>query len=136
MSWKYYNLWLTPVHDWIHDCIWEWTREWYSSLSTSTVWPNCSQVIIAMLSGRAVGLFCNPSQGKRMKLGTLGWCLKALLPCFLLPQYFWFPRISPLPIFDGLTIFRQTETKNTGYAWLRPSCGLFKWPRCRLSIQF
>ena len=35
-------------------------------------------------------------------------------PVFLVPQ------ISSLPGFDGLTVFRQRGTKNTGYAWLSP----------------
>ena len=69
----------------------------------------------------------NPSRGERMNVETLEWCLKALLPCFRLSPYFLFPNsthfyytISPSG-FDGLTVFRQRGTKNTGYAWLSPA---------------
>ena len=51
VSWGGYNLFLTPAHDWMHDCILEWTRMWDSALMTSTVWPNHYQGIIIMLSG-------------------------------------------------------------------------------------
>ena len=37
-SWVY-NLFLTPVHDWIQDCIRDWTQEWDLALNTSTVGP-------------------------------------------------------------------------------------------------
>ena len=44
------NILLTPVHDWIHECIWDWTRMWDPALNMSTVWPNWHQGIIYMLS--------------------------------------------------------------------------------------
>ena len=37
VNWGVYNLFLTPVHDWIHECIQECTREWDSALNTSAV---------------------------------------------------------------------------------------------------
>ena len=40
VSWGVYNLFLTPVHDWIHDCILDWTREWDPVLNMSAVLPN------------------------------------------------------------------------------------------------
>ena len=46
MSWGVQNIFLTPTHDWIHYCIWDWTRdrtrEWDSALNVSAmlpVWP-------------------------------------------------------------------------------------------------
>ena len=54
-SWGGYSIFLTPVHDWIHDCIWDWTREWDPTFNTSAVSPNRRQGIIAMLSGGTVG---------------------------------------------------------------------------------
>ena len=39
-------------------------------------------------------------------------------PAFLVPG------LSPLPGFDSLNVFPQKGTKNTGYAWLSPCCGL------------
>ena len=59
-----------------------------------------------------------------MKVGSFGWRLKGLFPCFLISPYFWFPRLSPLPFFNGLAAFRQRGTKNTGYAWLIPCYSL------------
>ena len=37
VRWGVYNLFFTPVHDWIHDCIQDWTREWDPALNTSAV---------------------------------------------------------------------------------------------------
>ena len=33
------NIFITPLHNWIHNCIWEWKQKWDPSLMTSTVWP-------------------------------------------------------------------------------------------------
>ena len=77
-----YNVFLTPAHDWIHDCIQDWTWEWDLSLNTSTVWPNRCRGIVAMLSGGMVGRFCKLIRGERKKLEKLEWRIKALLPCF------------------------------------------------------
>ena len=68
-----------------------------------------------------------PSRDERTKVETPEWRLKALLPCFRLSPYFLFPKstlfyytISPSTIslssFDGMTVFRQRGTKNTGHA--------------------
>ena len=37
VSWGVYNIFLTPVNDWIHNFIRDWTREWDSALNTSAV---------------------------------------------------------------------------------------------------
>ena len=41
VSWGVYNLFLTPAHNWIHDCIRDWsgdcTQEWDSALNASAV---------------------------------------------------------------------------------------------------
>ena len=37
VSWGVYNLFLIPVHDWIHDCIRYWTQEWDPAFNTSAV---------------------------------------------------------------------------------------------------
>ena len=37
VSWGVYNIFLTPVHDWIHYCIHGWTRKWDPALNMSTV---------------------------------------------------------------------------------------------------
>ena len=102
MSWGVYNIFLTPAHNWIHNCIQDWTREWDPALNTSTVWPNHRQGIIAMLSGGTVGRLCNPSQGERMNVRTLMWRLLALLLCFLVSPYFCFPEF---PLFRVLTVW-------------------------------
>ena len=67
------------------------------------------------------------------KSGKLEWRLKALPSCLQISPYFWFPKISSLPRFDGLTVFCQRETKNTGYVWLIPCCVLFTRPHGCLS---
>ena len=63
------------------------------------------------LSGGLVSLFCEPSRGERTKVETLKWRLKSLLPCFRISPYFLFPQLSPLPVFNGLTVFRQRGAK-------------------------
>ena len=55
--WGVYNIFLAPAHDWIHNCIRDWTWEWDPALNTSAVWPNLRQGIIAVLSGGTVGRF-------------------------------------------------------------------------------
>ena len=37
VSWGVYNIFLTPAHDWIHDCIRDWTQEWDPALNTIAV---------------------------------------------------------------------------------------------------
>ena len=37
MSWGVYNLFLTPVYDWIHECIQYWAQEWDPALNTSAM---------------------------------------------------------------------------------------------------
>ena len=37
VSWGVYNIFLTPTHDWIHDCIRDWIWEWDLDLNTSAV---------------------------------------------------------------------------------------------------
>ena len=73
-----------------------------------------------MLSGERVGRFfdrsrAEPSRVEKMKVKKLEWHLKVLLPCFRISSVFLVPGLEPLPVFDGLTVFRQRGTKNTGY---------------------
>ena len=42
VSWQGYNIFLDPAHKWMHECIWDWTWEWYPELMTSPVWPHVS----------------------------------------------------------------------------------------------
>ena len=58
---------------------------------------------------------------------------KGATPVFSDFPVFLVPRLDPLPVFDGLTIFRQRGTKNTGYAWLIPHYSLVTQPHGRLS---
>ena len=67
-SWKGKNILLNPVHDWMHDCIRDWTRKWDPALMTSAVWPNSHQGIIYILSGGTMGIFCEPSQRQGTKV--------------------------------------------------------------------
>ena len=82
VSWEVYDLFLTPAHKLIHNCIRYWTQEWDTALNMSAVCPNSRQGIIAMLSDGTLGRFREPSRGKRMNMETLEWRLKMLLPCF------------------------------------------------------
>ena len=52
MSWQGKNIFLTPVHDWMHNCIWDLTWMWDR--------PNYCQGIIDTLSGEMVCQFCEP----------------------------------------------------------------------------
>ena len=72
VSWRFYNLLLTPAHDWIQDCICNWTREWDPALNMSTVRPNRRQGIIAMLSGGTVGRFCEPIRADPIRAEAKG----------------------------------------------------------------
>ena len=51
------NVLLTPAHNWIHDCILDWTWKWDPSLNMNTVLLNLRQGIIAMFSGGVAGRF-------------------------------------------------------------------------------
>ena len=126
VSWGVYNLFLTPAHNWVHDYMWDWTCYWYPNFNMMTVWSNRRQGIIYMLSGWTVGRFREPIWGKRTKVKTLGWRIKVVLLCFCIFPYFWFPRLSSLPTFSGLSVFRNRGTKNTGYTWISPCYGLVK----------
>ena len=106
VSWKGKHNFLTPVHNWIHNCIWYWTWKWDTDLMMSTVQPNSRQGIIAMLSGGMVGRFHEPIWGKKTKCKTLHWRLKVQVPSFYFPHigvwppdylpYFWqFDRYLP-----------------------------------------
>ena len=37
MSLGVYNVFLNPAHDWLHDCIQDWTLEWDPALNMSAV---------------------------------------------------------------------------------------------------
>ena len=37
VGWGVYNIFLTPVYDWMCDGIRDWTRKWYLALMASTV---------------------------------------------------------------------------------------------------
>ena len=99
VSWHNNNIFLTPVHNWIHDCTKEWTRKCDQSLITSTVWPNCHQGIIFMLNVVTVGRFSAPDSRQRVTWKPNLWILKSLLP------YFPFPRIWGLRVWLS-TVFK------------------------------
>ena len=46
---------------------------------------------------------------------------KGATPVFLHFPVFLVPQLDPLPVFDGLAVFRQRRTKNTDYAWISPA---------------
>ena len=124
VSWQGNNIFLTPAHNWMHDCILYWTRKWDPSLMTSTVWPNLRQGIMAMLGDGTVGRLLKPGQGKGRK-----WKLQlahkgAVSVRFVIwPSYgFW---RSDHHLSEG--------PQNKRYAWAQPSYRLFQRPRGHLS---
>ena len=54
------------------------------------------------------------------EIGNTQVAPKGATPVFPAFPVFLVPPLSPLPGFDGLTIFRKRGNKNTGYAWLSP----------------
>ena len=52
-----------------------------------------------------------PIRGWRMKVETLGWSLKGLLPSFWISLYLWFSWLSPPQVFGVLNIFRHRGPK-------------------------
>ena len=86
-----YNIFLPPTHNWMHDCIRDWTQKWDPALMTSIVWPNHCQGIIIMSSGGTVGRLREPAprrRGTKVKDSTL------------------------LRIFEGLNVFCQRFLKS------------------------
>ena len=71
-------------------------------------------------------LQANPRQ--KGQSGNTQVAPKDTTPVFPDSPKFLVPRVCPLPVFDGLTVFRPRGTKNTGYAWLSPCCGLVTRP--------
>ena len=123
VSWRVYNLVLTPAHDWIHDCIRDCNQEWYSALNKSAVWTNISQGIISMLSGGTVDRSREPSRAKprrKDKSGKNQVAPKGAIPVFPSFPIFFVPQLDSLLVFDGLNVFRPMGTINTGYACISP----------------
>ena len=69
------------------------------------------------------------------KSGNTRVASKGATPVFPAFPLFSVPQLSPLPGFDGMTIFHERGTKNTGYAWLIPRYGLVTRPHGRLYNQ-
>ena len=97
VSLKVNNLFLTPVHDLIHNCIRDWTRKWDPALNTVPVCPNYRQGIITMLTGGMTGRFWDPTQGKPKKSWSLDWCINAQISDFPPFSFFEFRRSDRLP---------------------------------------
>ena len=72
-----------------------------------------------MLSGGTEGQFSKPRR-KDESVNTRV-SPKGATPVFLLFPVFLVPRLDPIPVFDGLAVFRQRGTKNIGFAWTRPA---------------
>ena len=72
-----------------------------------------------MLSGGTEGQFSKPRR-KDESVNTRV-SPKGATPVFLPFPVFLVPRLDPIPVFDGLAVFSQRGTKNTGYTWLSPA---------------
>ena len=138
VSWGVYNILLTPAHDWIYNCIQDWTWKWDPVLMTSTVWPNRRQGIITMLSSGTVGQFRKPAPRRR---GTkLKDSIGAKIPnscfytfpnsCVYTFLHIFGESVNPdstlLHTFEGLTAFRQRVPKIQVMLGLIPCYGLVK----------
>ena len=108
------NLFLTPVNNWIHKWIPDWTRKWDPALKTSIVWPNIRKGIIAMLSFGMAGQFCDPIQGKPMKVLKPWLAPKGAGLIFFTFLVFWGRRYDLLPFFDGLDL---PSTRGLFFQW-------------------
>ena len=96
MSWGGYNLFLTPAHDWIHDCILGldpgldpgvgFSLEYECSVTQSPP----GGYSYDKWWGDAPILRAKPSRGGRLKVETLEGRIKALFPCFRLSRIFGF----------------------------------------------
>ena len=67
---RVYNIFLTPAHDWIHNCIQDWTRKWDPALNTSAVWtvgpqilPGIAHVRDGVWVGRVQGVLAEKEDG-------------------------------------------------------------------------
>ena len=70
---------------------------------------------------------------RKDKSGNTRVASKDASPVFRTFPVFLVPRLDPLPVIDGTTIFLQRGTKNTVYAWLSPCYGLLTRPHGCLS---
>ena len=39
VSWQDMTILFNPENNWMHECIWDWTRKWDQALMMSKVWP-------------------------------------------------------------------------------------------------
>ena len=69
---RVYNIFLTPAHDWIHNCIQEWNRNWDPALNTSAVWPVGPQRLPG-ISHVQDGVWVGRVQGMLVKNKMGGW---------------------------------------------------------------
>ena len=102
--WQGNNIFLTPVHNWIHYCIQEWSWKWDVALMTSTVQPNRRQNIITMLGGGTVGRFCEPIWVRGLKVENPSLASKGAGPRGVSFPIFGGWRSDRIPFFSGLTI--------------------------------
>ena len=114
------NLLLTPAHDWMHNCTWDWTRKWYPSLMKITVWPNHHQGIINILSGGTVVWFRDPAPRQTTKLETRLLLPKSAAPVFYTFPVFWGWWSDCLPFFDGLTVIHLSGPKIKAISGISP----------------
>ena len=121
VSWQVKIIFLTPDHDLIHECIWDWTQKWDQALMMSTLWPNNHQGIYCYVTwwgGGTIPLSWSQLEGKKLKVYLMA--LKGVESETFTFTVFWVWWSDHQPPSDGLTVFHQ-RAQNIGYAWDQPS---------------
>ena len=75
MSWQGKNIFLSPAHECMNDCIWYWHQEWDPGLIMIKIRTNHHRGLIYMLSGGKWADYVNLIQGKdkNWKPDNLRW---------------------------------------------------------------
>ena len=88
-------IWFATVDVWVNSITYPLLRNVWNIPSLFPSWQHKHHDLMVSYSTYSrlatVILWGKPSRGKRMKVETLKWRLKALLLCFPLPPYFLFP---------------------------------------------
>ena len=135
MSWQGKRIFSTPEHNYMHDCIQEWTWKWDPEFMKSTVCPNlCQGIFLCSLVGQRANLLRQYRASGRM-CKSYHWRLKVLVPSFPFSPYFGSHVLTVIYCLAAWTLYGR-EIPNTSYAWSHPSYGLMLPQSClQLKIE-
>ena len=71
VTWKDKKILLSPVDDWIHDSIWNWTQDWYPALITSTIQTSLHKIIYCYVKWWDGHSNLNPDPRWKVESGNL-----------------------------------------------------------------